>query len=72
MTYSHSFSSDFYIKEGDDELELADFIHGREPVTVYQAILAMDEDSYQEMCREVFGRESVDIDEIMKDNELSD
>ena len=57
--------NNFYVEVGDDELEPKDFAGGRLPTSVYQAILAMGEDDYREMCLDVFGRLNVDIDEIL-------
>ena len=65
MAYSHSFSDDFYMVEDDDQLRPIDFEDGRLPTTVWQAILAMPEADYQEMCRELFNREDVEIGDIM-------
>lgn len=72
MTYSHSLSARFYVDEGDDELAPKDFATGRLPATVHQAIIAMPEEDYQTMCREVFGRPDVDVDEILAKIEETD
>ena len=67
MAFSLSFSERFYITEDCDSFETKDFQgdSARLPTTVYQAILAMEEEEYQDMCKEVFGRRDVDTDDIM-------
>ena len=53
MAFSLSFADAFYMIEGDDELS-PDDMEGRTPVTVYQALLAMDDETWEEMAKDVF------------------
>ena len=66
MSFALSFSERFYITEDCDSLTPEDFKDNKRlPTTVYQAILAMKETVYVEMCLEVFGCVDVDCDVIM-------
>lgn len=49
MSYSLSFSEDFFV--GDDPERIEPSVR---PTTVYQAILSLQEDTWREMAREVF------------------
>lgn len=58
MAFGLSFSEEFYVQEGDFELGPDESL---EPTSVYRALLAMTEDEWKEMCREVFPRVDIDI-----------
>lgn len=64
MAFSLSFSPEFFI--GPHDFEAVEFDEKR-PTSVWQAIMAMSEDQYAEMAREVFGCEPefVDADAVL-------
>lgn len=66
MAYSLSFSPEFYVGPHDLDGSI-DFSKLERPSSVYQAIMAMDDDDFAEMAREVFGCEPefVDADMVM-------
>ena len=64
MAYSLSFADSFYMVEDDDQLRPPD-MKGRTPVTVYQALLAMDDDIWEEMAKDVFSDENVDVETVL-------
>ena len=66
MAYSLSFNKSFFMTKGDYDLDTSDMIC-RNPTTCYQAILAMTNDQYEEMCKEVFCRDakSIDVDMVL-------
>lgn len=67
MAYELSFSPEFFIGPHDLDGSI-DFDNLEEPTSVYQALMAMPEDKFAEMAREVFGVEPdlVDIDVVMQ------
>ena len=64
MAYGLSFSAEFYQLAGDEELLPAD-MEGIEPVSVWQALLAMSERDWETMSREVFGHKGIDVETVM-------
>lgn len=52
MPYSLSFSPDFILDNDPDELTASD-----RPTSVYQAILSMEEETWRQLARDVFGTE---------------
>jgi hypothetical protein len=49
MSYSLSFADDFYIHDDIDSIRPS-----KRPVSVYQAILSIGEDTWREIARDVF------------------
>ena len=66
MAYALSFADSFYQVEGDDSLSLDD-MEGRNPVTVYQALVALSDDVWNEMVRDIFqcDPDYVDINTVL-------
>lgn len=65
MAYELSFTPDFFI--GPHDLE-GGVPHDKErPTSVYQAILAMSDEDFEEMARDVFGCDPdfVDVDMVL-------
>ena len=62
MSFGLSFSTDFFKREGDDDLTPDDIeAHiGKSPTSVYQALLLKTHDEWDEIARKVFGLNSGD------------
>lgn len=63
MSYALSFADDFFIHDDIDAMEPSE-----RPVSVYQAILSINEDTWREIARDVF---SIPPDRLMPEDVLA-
>ena len=71
MSFGLSFSTDFFKREGDDDLTPENIKShiGKGPTSVYQALLLKTEKQWDEIAREVFGLDSgeyLDCDAVIE------
>lgn len=64
MPFELSFSPEFFMVEGDDEI-LPQDMNGKKPISVWQAIMAMPANEYHEMAVDIFEQDGDSLDPLL-------